>query len=76
MLQTSEVTVATELASLYNVTQPRLSHVRVSALLATDLQEALLNLPAETAGRGTIIEKAPFAPFVLRWPPEYNKRNL
>lgn len=57
MLQTGEVPDATELASLYNVTQPRMSQIRALTLLAPDLQETLLNLPRETTGRSQIHEK-------------------
>jgi len=57
MLQTGEVTDATELASLYNVTQPRMSQIRALTLLAPDLQETLLTLPRETTGRSQIHEK-------------------
>ncbi len=57
MLRSGEVTDATELASLYNVTQPRMSQIRAMALLAPDIQEAILNFPAEIKGRSPITEK-------------------
>lgn len=57
MLRTGEVNDATELAAMHNVTQPRMSQIRALALLAPDIQEAILNLPAEHTGRSRITEK-------------------
>ncbi len=57
MIRTAEAKDATELAILYDVTQPRMSQIRALSLLAPDIQEALLNLPQETIGRSPIHEK-------------------
>lgn len=57
MLRSGEARDATELAMLYDITQPRMSQIRALALLAPDIQEAILNLPAETEGRSPITEK-------------------
>jgi hypothetical protein len=57
MIRTGEAKDATELAILYDITQPRMSQIRALSLLAPDIQETLLNLPLETAGRSQIHEK-------------------
>lgn len=57
MIRTGEVKDATELAILYDITQPRMSQIRSLALLVPDIQEAILELPAETTGRSPIHEK-------------------
>jgi len=57
MIRSGEAKDATELAILYDVTQPRMSQIRALSLLAPDIQEALLNLPQETTGRSPIHEK-------------------
>lgn len=57
MIRSGEAKDATELAILYDVTQPRMSQIRALSLLAPDIQEALLNLPQETNGRSPIHEK-------------------
>ena len=57
MICTGEAKDATELAILYDVTQPRMSQIRALTLLAPDLQERLLNLPQEFTGRSPINEK-------------------
>ena len=58
MIQRGEVSDATELAILYDITQPRMSQIRAMTLLAPDIQEAILNLPKEHEGRCPIHEKA------------------
>ncbi len=57
MIRSGEAKDATELAILYDVTQPRMSQIRALSLLAPDIQETLLNLPQETTGRSPIHEK-------------------
>ena len=57
MIRTGEARDATELAILYDITQPRMSQIRALALLAPDIQETILKLPAETTGRSPIHER-------------------
>ncbi len=57
MIRRGEVGDATELAMLYDITQPRMSQIRAMTLLAPDIQEAILNLPQEIEGRCQIHEK-------------------
>jgi hypothetical protein len=57
MLQKGEVSDGYELASLYKVSQPRMSQILALALLAPDIQEAILNLPVQTTGRCQVHEK-------------------
>lgn len=57
MIRTGEARDATELAMLYDITQPRMSQIRSLALLAPSIQDTILNLPQETAGRSQIHEK-------------------
>lgn len=57
MLRSGEAKDSTELAVLYDITQPRMSQISSLALLAPEIQEALLNLPRETTGRSQIHEK-------------------
>lgn len=57
MIRRGEVQDATELAILYDITQPRMSQIRAMTLLAPDIQEAILNLPQEIEGRCEIHEK-------------------
>ncbi|MCA9137970.1 MAG: hypothetical protein KDB00_14460 [Planctomycetales bacterium] len=58
MLRSGAANDATDLAEMYDITQPRMSQIISLALLAPDIQETLLNLPRETAGRSQIHEKA------------------
>src|SRR6056297_860227 len=57
MIRRGEVGDATELAMLYDITQPRMSQIRAMTLLAPDIQEAILILPQEIEGRCQIHEK-------------------
>ena len=57
MLRSGEAPDLYELARRGHVTQPRMSQILALNLLAPDIQEALLNLPPETAGKPLIHEK-------------------
>lgn len=57
MLRRGEVDNATELARLNHVSQPRMTQILSMALLAPDIQEALLCLPRNERGRAKIHEK-------------------
>lgn len=57
MLQSGEVTDMTELARIGNVTQPRMSQILNLNMLAPDIQEELLFLPAVEVGKPAIHEK-------------------
>ena len=48
MIRRGEVRDATELAMLYDITQPRMSQIRAMTLLAPDIQEAILDLEPTT----------------------------
>lgn len=57
LLRSGAVPDATALASLAHVTQPRMTQILNLTLLAPDIQEALLYLPAITEGKAEISEK-------------------
>ncbi len=57
MLRTGEVADVATLAMLSHVTQPRMSQILSLTLLAPDIQEELLHLPAAESGRDPIHEK-------------------
>lgn len=57
MLQSGEVTDMTELARIGNVTQPRMSQILNLNMLAPEIQEELLSLPAIDVGKPAIHEK-------------------
>lgn len=57
-LRAGKVTDAATLAMLSHVTQPRMSQILSLALLAPDIQEELLHLPAAESGKEPIHEKA------------------
>ncbi|XZE55955.1 hypothetical protein SH139x_002007 [Planctomycetaceae bacterium SH139] len=57
MLRRGEVESATELARLNHVSQPRMAQILSMALLAPDIQEALLCLPRKERGRAELHEK-------------------
>ena len=57
MLRTGEVTDAATLAMLSHVTQPRMTQILSLTLLAPDIQEELLHLPAAEFGKEPINEK-------------------
>ena len=56
-LRTGEITDAATLAMLSHVTQPRMTQILSLTLLAPDIQEELLHLPAAESGREPIHEK-------------------
>jgi hypothetical protein len=57
LLRSGAVPDATALASLAHVTQPRMTQILNLTLLAPDIQEALLCLPAVVEGKPEISEK-------------------
>jgi hypothetical protein len=57
LLRSGEIADVNELADLCHVTQPRISQILALNMLAPEIQEDLLFLPAVTAGRPTIRER-------------------
>lgn len=57
MLRAGEVPDVTELARITHVTQPRMSQILNLAMLAPDIQEAILFLPDVAKGKQPIHEK-------------------
>ena len=57
MLRAGEVPDVTELARITHVTQPRMSQILNLAMLAPDIQEAILFLPDVAKGKPPIHEK-------------------
>lgn len=57
MLREGEVADVATLAMLSHITQPRMSQILSLALLAPDIQEELLHLPAAESGKEPIHEK-------------------
>lgn len=57
LLRSGQVADVTTLARLSHVTQPRMTQILSLTLLAPDIQEELLHLPAAVSGKERIHEK-------------------
>jgi hypothetical protein len=57
MLRSGEAKDTLHLAEMHSISSPRVTQIMNLALLAPDIQEALLNLPREFVGRSAINEK-------------------
>jgi hypothetical protein len=57
MLRSGEANDVLHLAELHSISQPRVTQIMNLALLAPDIQEAIMNLPREIEGRSRISER-------------------